>query len=151
MLNGAPAATGRNSFTGDDCGELAEGYVLLSDGRAVLNPCLENDCSGHGTCSWNEADGDEGLIAVSMCTCEDGYVGEDCGSCDEANLFFDDEAEGLNCVQSECPESCRSSANGTCNDEDPSDTSCACNEGYAGVDCNSCAEGFAFLMRTWQN
>ena len=81
-----------------------------------------------------------------MCTCEDGYIGEDCGSCDEANLFFDDEAEGLNCVQSECPESCRSSANGTCNDEDPSDTSCACNEGYAGIDCNSCAEGFAFLM-----
>ena len=134
-------------FTGDDCGALAEGYVELSDGSAVLDPCAAEDCSGNGVCSWNEVpgEGDAAATAVAMCACTLGYAGDQCEACDEANLFFDDEAEGLNCLLSECPESCRASETGSCDDENPENNLCVCDEGYAGIDCSECAAGYAAL------
>ena len=129
-------------FAGANCETLADGYVLLSTGEAIPNPCTADRCSGKGECDWNELP--EGGV-ISTCFCETGYTGDACDACDEDNLFFDDEAEGLNCLQSECPQSCRDSATGSCDDNNPSNTACVCDEGYAGADCTLCATGFAPL------
>jgi hypothetical protein len=126
-------------FIGDHCEDVADGYILLSTGEALPNPCAEDTCNGNGECSWNETP--EGGV-VSECWCDTGYAGDTCEGCDEANLFFD--AEGV-CIQSECPESCRESATGTCDDENPANTACVCDEGYAGANCQQCATGYDAL------
>lgn len=127
-------------FTGDACEEIAEGYVLLSTGEAIVNPCNADSCNGKGECDWNELP--EGGV-MSTCFCETGYTGDSCDACDETNLFFDDAEDALNCVQSECPQTCRDSATGSCDDDNPANTACICDDGYAGADCTLCATGFA--------
>ncbi len=131
-------------WTGDDCGELAEGYVELSDGSAILHPCTEDPCNGHGRCSWNEG---EALAVTTSCTCDEGYVGDACDACDADNSFIDDPAteEVLDCTRSQCPQSCDDSEHGQCDANDPNNAACMCDEGWGGADCDVCAEGFLAL------
>jgi Notch-like protein len=80
----------------------------------TLDPCSEENCSSHGTCSVDSDNTTDGYL----CTCSLGYTGNDC--------------ENDPCFKENC------SSHGTCS-VDAGDTTdgylCTCSPGYTGNDC----------------
>ena len=70
------------------CGScLAAGYHLEGNECVADTSCLVNSCSQHGECDLIDG---VGLI----CSCDFGYVGDHCESCDaENNFVWDDDEE----------------------------------------------------------
>jgi hypothetical protein len=81
------------------------------------------DCNDHGICDF-----------AGNCLCDDGYIGDACEACDEANGYVD--AGDGTCVPSVTP--CATDAdcnnNGVCN----IDRLCTCFVGYTGDTCDTC-------------
>lgn len=91
-------------------------------------PCLPTSCGGHGECA-----DDTGTV---VCACHDGYLGPSCEGCDKGFHWAEE-----HCVRDE-----------TCDDRDCAGhgicfivggiSSCACQEGYEGDDCEECCPGY---------
>ena len=79
---------------------------------AIYDCSSLNNCSGHGTC-----------IADNTCSCDEGFTGDSCDSCDTNYYSYP------TCVYCLDSETC--SGHGTC----ASDGSCVCDAGYAGINC----------------
>lgn len=107
-----------------DCGEHGE----CQDGECVCQhgwqgpicrlPACENECSGHGLCTFVTPD------SPGQCNCDYAWAGSDCSR----QAFW----EGL----PTCPNDC--SGNGLC-----FNGRCVCTEGFKGLDCSErlCADG----------
>ncbi|MDP7037796.1 MAG: hypothetical protein QGI45_01455 [Myxococcota bacterium] len=137
-------------YTGTDCGECIAGYNQATDGRCYAN-CetagLVVDsvaCTGHGTCkdfldpnSNGTKDGGEDYVEA-YCTCDMGYTGTDCSTCDTG--YQDDDGDGT--CELEC-----ASASLDCNEHGvcvlvDGAPACDCDDGYTGDNCENCDTGY---------
>ncbi len=109
---GGAAETARVAARGGyDCSCACErGYAGAICDELVASPC-PNACSGHGSCGI--LCGDAPCAGGPACTCDAGFVGDDCS---------------LAVPTSTCPSSC--SGHGTCHVD-----GCACDVGFSGADC----------------
>ncbi len=125
---GVSSCTCDPGYAGALCDSCAAGFH--DDGGACVldESCLPSSCSGAGDC------------AVSMgevsCTCDEGYEGSYCDACDSGYHF-----EGGDCVVDEDCSASDPCVDGVC-DDSGGVISCACDTGYAGDTCDSCAPGF---------
>jgi len=132
-------------WDGPECGICAAGYHD-SEGDCLLDQqCLPSTCGGHGACD------DEGGIVT--CVCEEGYVGNWCEACDDGfhlESMPGDDGGGSGgfvtgslgvCVADEVCAEDTCGEHGTCDDE-TGVIVCACDDGYAGLNCELCAAGF---------
>ncbi len=126
---GITICTCEGGYAGEHCDGCAPGYHD-EWGVCVQNQvCLENTCTGHGTC--DDSDG------VVVCTCDTGYTGGFCEACEVGY-----HKEGVDCVENEeCPAVDPCSGRGDC-DDSSGVVVCTCHEGYAGVLCGECAGGY---------
>lgn len=117
-------------YAGAGCGDCAAGFHPL-DGDCVLDQaCLSSSCAGHGSC--NDASG------VIVCTCDSGYAGSYCESCDVGHH----RALGSGaCVADASCMVTNPCVHGTCSDSG-GEIACTCDSGYAGAVCDVCAAGF---------
>lgn len=124
-----------NATCSDDSGEATCACVPRyqdHDGNGSCEPtCLlaALDC-GHGACA--DASG------TPTCACEPEYTGAGCELC--ASGFQDNDGDGV------CVEDCATSGlgcglNGAC-DDSAGEATCACDLGYAGAACDTCALGY---------
>ena len=121
-----------DGYTGDDCDVCAPGWHDDGGGTCVLDEtCLPSSCSGAAAGSCDDATG------VVECSCNPGYGGDYCDSCD-AGYHLD--AAGACVVDESCitDDPC---VNGSC-DDTGGVISCECDDGYAGDDCDVCAAGW---------
>ena len=117
-----------DGYRGDYCDDCSAGYHD-EHGECVKDEvCLENSCSGHGSC-----DDSSGMV---VCACDGGYQGEKCGDCADGY-----HREGVDCVVNEVCEASSCSGHGTC-DDTTGIVVCSCEEGYGGDYCESCAGGY---------
>lgn len=95
--NGQPTCTCNTGYIGTHCDtcDTDNGYVPsnVTSGTCILNPCRNQTCSGHGTCSLN-------LLDESQCTCETGYTGTTCNECDTDNNYIEYPIGSGTCVDS---------------------------------------------------
>jgi len=108
----------------DSCGELSRIKEFCRCGCSgdhnECAPCCEdNSCSGHGAC-----DDSTGTV---VCTCDAGYVGDDCGSCAEGF-----EESGGECVIKN-PTQCELTSSSTAEEE--CNWTWECDTGTYSVDC----------------
>src|SRR5690606_33518999 len=108
----------------------ADGYQDNDrDGTCRPGCTLGGDACVHGTC--------DDSTGVAICVCDTGWAGASCDTC--APGFQDNDEDGvcnLDCTFANLP-----CAHGVC--DDSSGTAlCACEEGYAGPLCNTCAAGY---------
>ena len=123
-----------------------------SDDSPVTDLCRGVDCGSHGSCD----------PETGSCSCETGYMGEDCSGC--ASGF---RLQGDRCIAVECEDAAACSDGNPCNGEevctnhqcesgapvqcgnhetcDPQDGACHCATGYEGQDCESCADGYVAI------
>jgi hypothetical protein len=118
-------------YAGENCEGCAGGYH-----RDAFENCVPDEdcdagdpCGEHGTCVDTT-----GEIA---CECDAGFAGEFCDAC--APGYHDDGAGG--CVVDETCQPATCSAHGAC-DDSTGVVSCACDPGYAGTFCQTCAVDF---------
>ncbi|MBI5542422.1 MAG: hypothetical protein HY901_00925 [Deltaproteobacteria bacterium] len=132
--SGAAACTCDAGYAGASCASCAAGYQDQDADGTCLADCASSglgNCSGHGTCSDSSG--------TATCSCEAGYAGASCASC--AAGYQDHDTDGT------CLADCASSGlgncdgHGTCSDATGTAT-CACDPGYAGASCASCAAGY---------
>src|SRR5688572_1582052 len=115
-------------YSGEDCTLCAAGYHE-NRGSCVPNEnCESNSCSEHGTC--DDSDG------VVVCICDPGFEGTRCTRC--AMGFFA-AGDGCDATPTCGPGSC--SNRGACT-ESARGLACTCEEGYAGDECEECADDF---------
>ena len=130
--SGASECLCEAGYEGPMCEICAPGYQD-NDGDGV---CTEDctsaglDCGVNGVC-----DDASGSVA---CACNDGYEGAACDEC--AAGYQDNDGDGI------CSEDCVASGldcgtNGVC-DDSAGTAACACDTGYAGALCDSCAPGY---------
>lgn len=126
--SGSTVCTCNATFGGADCSSCAFGFQD-NDSNGTCEPgCGDDTCAGNGTCS--ETSGSV------MCTCNAGYAGADCATCDTG--FQDNDGDGV-CTADCSAFSC--GGNGVCNDASGT-AGCECNQGFAGALCDTCALGF---------
>ena len=109
---------------GGSCG-VCEGGADCKDGACVVNPCVPDPCSGHGSCNGGMCSCDLGFDATACDACMPGYIGyPDCTSDP--------------CLNQDC------SGHGVC---DPGSGACTCDSGFTGSICATCA----FASQSWPN
>jgi len=137
-------------YTGTDCGDCIAGYNQATDAHCYTK-CETADlvvdtvaCTGHGTCkdfldpnSNGTKDGGEDYVEP-YCTCDMGYTGTDCSTCDTG--YQDDDGDGT--CELEC-----ASASLDCNDHGvcvlvDGAPACDCDDGYTGDNCENCDTGY---------
>ncbi len=131
VMNGEEPTCGCNEgYSGEECDRCAEGYEPDDDGRCVITgPCAGDPCNGHGTC--------DDSTGEAVCTCETGYTGVFCESCDVG--YHDDGT--FNCVPDEHCTATTCDGHGDC-DDSTGEVGCSCHEGYTGEYCETCEDGF---------
>lgn len=117
-----------DGYEGDFCDSCAPGYHEDDAGDCVADEvCGTNTCNGHGDC--------DDSSGAPVCTCEEGYAGDRCDTCDDGYHL-----DGDLCVSDTCPpDAC--SGHGECSVV-AGEAVCTCDEGYEGDVCDECAEGF---------
>ena len=130
VLLGVVVCTCDTGYTATACESCAGGYHRNIENACVVDlSCTDGYCGDHGTC--------EDMSGLPVCGCEIGYGGQLCELCLPG---YHDDGSGacvldLQCLANSC------SGAGTC-----SATSgvvvCACNTGYMGAACESCAGGY---------
>ncbi len=138
-LNGACDDTGGvltcdcdPGWDGEDCRACAAGWHDDGDGGCALDQeCLGTSCSGDDAGACDDTDG------VVTCTCNPGYSGEHCATCD---VGFHVDATGACVVDADCAtdDPC---LHGAC-DDTGGVISCACEPGWDGVACDACDAGW---------
>ena len=130
LWGGSGTASGKgkccgNHREGSQCDRCVAGYwggnCSACPGLVDRSATGESNiiCSGHGSCS-------QGLAGNGSCTCETGFNGADCGSC-EASF---------------CPNQC--SSHGACECSEGKKPACKCDGGWGGdYSCGTCEEGLA--------
>jgi hypothetical protein len=106
------------------------GIVALAGCQGPGGPCAPDACSGRGSCV--------DVNGAAVCTCEPAYTGERCEGCAVGYQDRDGDSTcrpacghaGLDCGR-----------HGRC-DDSRGEAACACDDGYAGAACESCAEGW---------
>ena len=121
-----------DGYTGATCDECAPGFQD-NDGNTLCSP----DCASAAlSCpSIQHCDDSTG---IALCSCEDGYDGDDCLGC--AVNYQDNDSNGS------CEPACSHaelgcSDHGSCSDAS-GQVSCNCDPGYQGDNCNLCAQTF---------
>lgn len=115
-------------YVGDDCSSCDAGFIEFPAGTCIADPCTDDSCSMNGTCS--------NTTGVAACTCDAGYAGADCSSCDVGFIEF----PAGTCIDDPCdPDVC--SGNGSCASSSGASV-CSCDDGYSGGDCSSCDKGY---------
>ncbi|RDV36360.1 hypothetical protein DV096_19260 [Bradymonadaceae bacterium TMQ3] len=114
------------------CGECADGYFEVDGTCRADCTVFDATCSGQGSCEVPEG-GEQGL-----CVCEGDRMGDLCEACPEGTQ--DNDGDGV------CEVSCEEAAlacgvGGSC-DDSSGQAQCACRPGFAGEQCESCAEGY---------
>ncbi len=71
-------------YDGDQCADCASGYSDEGGVCVLDHQCLENTCSGHGTC--------DDTTGVPICTCDEGYTATHCEACDTG--YQDNDRDG---------------------------------------------------------
>ncbi len=130
---GPTCSTCATGYTGTNCDacDTANGYIAstVTPGTCILTPCLSQTCSGHGTCSVvNDA---------AACTCDTGYAGTTCSTCDTAGGYVASNANPGTCIVNPCTAS-TCSGHGTCSLTLLDDPQCTCDAGYVGASCDAC-------------
>ncbi|MBU1070556.1 lamin tail domain-containing protein [Myxococcota bacterium] len=137
LNGGTPTCTCSTGYTGAACDacDTASGYVasIAITGTCVLNPCLSQTCSNHGTCSQSDTD-------TAQCACATGYFGATCSTCDTANDYIASTLSPGTCIPTPCTAGACNS-HGTCTVVSDA-ASCACATGWTGATCSTCATGY---------
>lgn len=115
-------------YAGASCGRCASGYQDNDHDGSCALACGDATCNGNGECS-----DDTGATA---CACDEGYTGGACELCDDG--YQDNDDDGL-CAPACASDTC--DAPHVCADASGA-AACVCPEGYAGEDCETCAEGY---------
>jgi formylglycine-generating enzyme required for sulfatase activity len=130
VVDGDPLCTCVEGYAGDNCEGCAAGYH--QDGGICVADvaCGADSCSGNGSC--------DDSTGVVICTCDAGYAGDHCGSCDTG--YQDNDGDGA------CLPDCAGSGLdcglfGDCDDATGT-AACVCDQGYAGTSCQTCAAGY---------
>ena len=120
-------------IAGDTCGMCAAGFQDNDSDGTCLPDCAtaQPDC-GQGAC--------DDSAGQTECVCDNGYAGAGCDVCDTG--FQDKDGDGV------CAPDCASAVanglvcgNGVCDDAS-GEALCACDTGYAGDVCETCATGY---------
>ncbi len=127
---GIAVCTCDDGYAGEHCTECAPGYHQVDqDGCVKDQVCLDNTCTGHGDC--------DDSTGVVVCTCNRGYAGEFCETCEAG--FHD---EGDQCIwDTQCPAVDPCSGHGDC-DDSTGVVVCTCDVGYEGDLCERCSSDF---------
>lgn len=111
------------------CTTCAAGYHVDGDACVLDQTCLPNTCAGHGQCTV--------VGGTVTCACDDGYTGDYCTQCAAGY-----HAAVGGCVADQpCPQTGACNGHGVCDDTSGMPV-CACNAGWTGETCGSCAPGF---------
>ncbi|MBN2496239.1 MAG: hypothetical protein JXR96_16725, partial [Deltaproteobacteria bacterium] len=119
-------------YTGDYCDQCDTDYHWDHNGNCAADEsCVAADpCGDHGTC-----DDSSGLIE---CRCDDGYAGDLCQLC---SAGWHDDGTGACALDEQCMvNTC--SGHGTCDVTDGEVGCTACDAGYTGEHCESCATDY---------
>jgi hypothetical protein len=168
VANGETVCACLVGYTGATCTSCRGGYHSTGDGGCALDTtCTASTCGDGGvcsedsgrvtcacapdrggayceqrnaTCANNNPCGPQGACreanGVVSCACRPGSTGPTCASCYAGYIEVDGGCEQASaCAASTC------STVGTCS-IDGGSTSCACQPGYTGAACQSCASGF---------
>ena len=137
VVGGNPTCTCNTGYTGTTCADCntAANYVesIATPDTCVLNPCLAQTCSGHGTCTQSATD-------TASCACSAGYTGPVCAGCDTGNGYIASTLTLGTCIPTPCTASACNS-HGTCTVVNDA-ASCACATGWTGPACATCAAGY---------
>lgn len=118
IVRGVAVCVCNDGYSGDACTVCAAGFHD-EDGACVPDEvCLDNTCSGRGTCI--------DTTGEVVCTCDPGFSGAFCEIDDVAPTCVDNPVCG---------------DHGTCIDTGD-DIACFCEVGYTGEDCGSCYPGY---------
>lgn len=126
-----PSTCGDGGVCSQDGGRVTCACAADRSGAACEQrtaSCATYDCGSNGTC--RETNG------VVSCACRPGYAGPTCGSCYPGYASTD-----AGCVLAATCSASTCSTVGDCS-VDAGATSCACQPGYSGTSCQSCAAGF---------
>lgn len=139
LFNGEFSCDCSEGYTGDSCADCAEFHVEFpaESGTCLLDACIGVDC-GHGTCRMT---GDEAFV----CDCSEGYIGDLCILCDEANDYLDHDGDG-SCELSPCHGfDC---GGGTCEITAEFTARCQCPDNYTGEHCEQTLTA-VLIYRDW--
>jgi hypothetical protein len=131
ILGGQAVCDCQDGYAGQDCSACADGYTRgEDDGCAPLGPCAQFDCGSHGVC--------DARSGQAVCRCDPGWAGTVCDGC--AAGYVLDPVDGCSLMEDRCTTtSC--SGHGWCDDSSGS-VVCSCLEGYQGLRCDRCGQGF---------
>lgn len=129
VTSGVVSCACEAGWSGEACNQCAAGFHLEGTECLLDAQCIASTCSGHGSCTVVN-----GQIA---CACYAGYDGDYCEDCATGYHTAVDGACAADqlCTTSSCTGHGACSVNGGV-------ASCACDAGWAGSDCSSCAPGF---------
>jgi len=125
---GAVVCTCDAGYAGATCADCDAGYVAIGGSCVVEVTCEPTSCNSHGTC-------DDSTNAI-VCTCDAGWAGEFCDSCDAGYVQTGDD-----CVLASTCQADSCNMHGTCDDTTGSIV-CTCDTGYVGPTCAECGNGF---------
>ena len=112
-----------------NCATCLEGYHRSGESCVEDETCDDHGCSGHGTC--------DASTGVAICTCDDGYRGDEC---DECYPGYHDQDDGT-CVRDDRCLDTSCAGHGSC-DDDGGEVICTCFEGYAPPACVECTDDY---------
>lgn len=128
--SGVPTCKCPMGYEGESCEECAEGFQDHDGDGRCLPDCLTAALScGHGVC--------DDTSGIAACVCEQGYIGESCGSC--APGYRELAGDGI-CYPT-CPVAGLDCGAGQC-DDSGGIAVCTCASGHTGSSCQECAAGF---------
>jgi hypothetical protein len=126
--SGSIVCTCNPGYAGATCATCAVGYQDKDKNNTCLLACAPATCGTNGTCDDNSG--------TATCACNAGYTG---AACDNCATGFQDKDKNKVCTAACAPATC--GTNGACDDNTGTAT-CACNAGYTGAACNTCAGGY---------